>query len=278
MDPAGKVVIVTGASSGIGREVARAFAARRAVVVAVARREERLRALTAELQRSSPDSSFLCGDLGEAPFADSVVAETLRRHGRLDVLVNNAALPSHRHALHLSAGECEAVMRVNFLAAVQLTLAAFPPMLAQRGGTIVNVSSFAAQVAPPREAIYVASKAALNGFTEGLWNDLAGSGIHVALVHTGPIDTEIWEKHDESGGYAGTKHPPQVVVDAIFRAIEERRLEVTAPRRSPTLALARWLKFLAPALVRRGSARLEPVPPALVEAARERARRSLGRD
>ena len=277
MELEGRVVVVTGASSGIGREAALAFGARGAVVVAVARRRERLRTLADALREKSPDSTYLCGDLGDPAFAGSVVPETLARFGRLDVLVNNAALPSHRHALHLSAEECEAVMEVNFLAAARLTLAAFPPMLAQGGGTIVNVSSFAAQVPPPREAIYVASKAALNGFTEGLWNDLAGTGIHVALVHTGPIDTEIWEKHDEPGGYTGTKYPPQVVVDAIFRALEERRVEVTAPRRSATLTLARWLKFFAPALVRRGSARLEPVPPELVDAARERARRSLGR-
>src|SRR5690606_7261929 len=111
--------------------------------------------------------------------------------------------------------------------------AAIPYMLARDGGTIVNVSSFAAKVAPPREALYAASKAALNAFSEGLWSDLAGSGIHVALVNPGPIDTEIWEKEDEPPAYDGKKHPPEIVADAIFEAIEKRLYEVTVPRRSP---------------------------------------------
>ncbi len=100
-------------------------------------------------------------------------------------------------------------MRVNFLSCVWTTFAAIPPMLRQGGGVIVNVSSFAAKVAPPREGLYAASKAAMNAFSEGLWNDLAGSNIHVALINPGPIDTEIWLKEDEPPAYNGPKYPPR---------------------------------------------------------------------
>ena len=102
-------------------------------------------------------------------------------------------------------------------------------MLLAGSGTIVNVSSFAAEVVPPREALYGASKAALHAFTAGLWNDLEGSNLHAALVIPGAIDTEIWEKEDEPVAYRGRKAPPQVVTDAIFEAIEKRRHEITAP-------------------------------------------------
>ncbi len=272
MDYTGRVAIVTGASSGIGSETARALARRGAVVVGVARREEHLKRLVEALRRHSPDSSYLCGDLGIREFAERVVGETLRQRGRVDILVNNAGIPKHKHTYHVSPEEAEQVMRINFLSAVWTTLAALPPMLTQGGGFIVNVSSFAAKVVPPREGIYAASKAAMNSFTEGLWNDLAGSGIHAAIVHPGAIDTEIWDKEDEPPGYRGPKHPPRIVVDAIFEAIEKRRFEVTAPRRSLQLAAARLLRAVAPSLLRMGMARMEPVPEELIERARARAR------
>jgi short-subunit dehydrogenase len=271
-DHRGTVVIVTGASSGIGRVTARAFAARGAVVVGVARREALLRSLADECRRHTPASGWMAGDLGERGFAERVVDDTVARHGRLDVLVNNAAVSKHKQIYHLSAAEAEDVMRINFLSPMWTTLAAIPPMLRQGGGVIVNVSSFAAKVAPPREAVYAASKAALNAFSEGLWNDLAGSNIHVAVVNPGPIDTEIWEKEDEPVAYAGPKYPPEIVADAILAAVERRRHEATVPRWNPALLTARFLRLCLPAVLRFGMARADPVPSAIVERARARAR------
>ena len=270
MDWQGKVAVVTGASSGIGRDLARALAERGCVVVGVARREERLRELAEACARVAPGSGWLAGDLGDRDFAERVVSETLARHGRLDVLVNNAARPKHRHATELAPEEVEEVLRVNFLAPVWTTLAALPAMLRQGGGTIVNVSSFAAEVVPPREAIYAASKRALNAFSEGLWSDLAGSNVHVALVIPGAIDTEIWEKLEEPSAFRGRRHPVRVVTEAILEAIEKRRFTVTAPKRSPQLVLARWLAFLCPPLLRAGLRRMDPVPPEVFERARTR--------
>jgi short-subunit dehydrogenase len=267
-----KIVIVTGASSGIGHVTARAFARRGAVVVGVARREQLLERLVAECRQDSPRSIYLRGDLGERSFAEHVIDDTVARFGRLDVLVNNAAISKHKQIFHMSADEAELVMRVNFLSCVWTTLAAIPYMLNGGGGTVVNVSSFAAKVAPPREAMYAASKAAMNAFSEGLWNDLAGSGIHVALINPGPIDTEIWEKEDEPVAYDGKKYPPEMVSDAVFEAIEKRIHEMTIPRRNLQLVTARILRLLVPSVLRLGMARMEPVPGEVVERARARAR------
>jgi short-subunit dehydrogenase len=272
MDYTGKVVIVTGASSGIGYVNARAFARRGAIVVGVARRGDLLERLIDECRPSSPRSIHLQGDLGERAFAEHVIDETVRRFGKLDVLVNNAAISKHKQIFHLSADEAEHVMRVNFLSCVWTTLAAIPHLLNGGGGTIVNVSSFAAKVAPPREAIYAASKAAMNAFSEGLWNDLAGSDIHVALINPGPIDTEIWLKEDEPAAYDGKKHPPEIVSDAIFEAIERRVHEMTIPKRNAQLVAARILRLLLPSVLRMGMARMEPVPREVVDRARARAR------
>jgi short-subunit dehydrogenase len=273
-----RVAVVTGASSGIGRVTARAFAERGCRVVAVARREERLASLVEECRKRSPESSYLAGDLGVRTFAEHVIDATVRRHGRIDVLVNNAAMTKHKQIYHLSADEAERVLAVNFLSCVWTTLAALPPMLRQGGGFVVNVSSFAACVVPPRESLYAASKAAMSAFTEGLWNDLEGSNVHAALVVPGAIDTEIWEKQEEPAAYRGRRAPPERVADAIFEAIERRRHEIRVPKRKLDLFAARWLRFAAPGILRLGMRRMDPVPPEVVERARERARsgRRLG--
>ncbi len=272
MNYRGKVVVVTGASSGIGYDTAREFARRGSTVVGVARREDLLKRLVSECRGNSPASSYLCGDLGERSFAERVVDDSVATHGRIDVLVNNAGIPSHKQIYDVTADDVERLMRVNFLSGVWTTLAAIPHMLVQGGGTIVNVSSMSAKVAPPRETAYTASKCAMEGFTAGLWNDLAGSNIHVALVVPGPIDTEIWDKDETPSGYKGRRHPPRIVTAAILEAIEKRRHEIIVPKHSPQLVAARWLRFLAPSLLRAGMTWMEPVPGDVVEGARSLAR------
>jgi short-subunit dehydrogenase len=271
VDYPGKVVVVTGASSGIGLVTAKAFATRGSTIVAVARREGLLQKLIAECKAQSPKSTYIAGDLGERAVAERVVDETISTHGKLDVLINNAAVSKHKQIYHTTADEADYVMRVNFMSCVWTTFAAIPHMLRLGGGTIINISSFAAKVAPPRESLYAASKAAMNSFSEGLWNDLKGSNIHVALINPGPIDTEIWLKEDEPPTYHGKKYPPELVTDAIFEAIEKRRFELTIPRRNPMLVAARVLRLLAPGMLRMGMARHEPVPDEVIEKARARA-------
>lgn len=267
----GKVVLLTGASSGIGYVTAQAFARRKATVVAVARREDRLRQLLDECRADSPQSAYIAGDLQRRDFAEHIVDETMRRHGRIDILINNAGVALHKQIYHMATQEAERVMAINFMACVWTTMAAIPHMLHAGGGTIVNVSSFAAKVAPPREAIYAASKAALNSFSEGLWNDLRGSSIHVALINPGPIDTEIWEKDHEPGAYDGRKYPPRIIADAIFEAIERKRHEMTVPKRNPALVTARFLRLFLPSALRFGMSKAEPIPEDVINRARSRA-------
>src|SRR5262249_10495870 len=107
-----KVVVVTGASSGIRLGTAPAFAPRRAIVVGVARREERLQQLMRECQPLVPASSYLVGDLGTREFAERTIDSTVERYGRLDILVNNAAISKHKQIYHMSADEADYVMRV----------------------------------------------------------------------------------------------------------------------------------------------------------------------
>jgi NAD(P)-dependent dehydrogenase (short-subunit alcohol dehydrogenase family) len=280
MDFREKVAVVTGASSGIGKLTAITLAQAGATVVATARRDNLLQEVSAACRKHTADSCHIAGDLGDKAFALRLIDETVQRFGRIDILVNNAAVPMHRPLYEISAEDAEEVMRINFLSCLWTSFAAIPHMLVQgeanaEGGVIVNVSSFAATVVPTHETIYAASKGAMNAFTRGLWNDLAGSGIHCALVIPGPIDTEIWDKFEDENAYSGTKYPAQLVADEIITSIRERRFEVTVPRRNPQLVTARLLATLIPAVIRKGVARMNPVSPQLVRDAIARARAGL---
>jgi short-subunit dehydrogenase len=280
MDFRAKVAVVTGASSGIGRVTALSLAQAGATVVATARREALLQEVSAACREHTSDSCYIAGDLGEKAFAERLVEETIERFGRIDILVNNAAVPMHRPIYEISVEEAEDVMRINFLSCLWTSFAAIPHMLVQgesseEGGTIVNVSSFAATVTPTHETIYAASKGAMNGFTRGLWNDLAGSGIHCTLVIPGPIDTEIWDKFEDENAYSGPLYPAQLVADEILSAIRNRRFEVVVPRRNPQLVAARVFATFIPSLIRKGVARMNPVAPELVRDAIARARNGL---
>ncbi len=280
VEVAGKIAVVTGASSGIGRDTAIALAEAGATVVATARREMRLVELVEELRIHTPDSCHIVGDIGERDFSEGLVSETVARFGRIDILVNNAGIPKHEPLYEISAEDAEALMRVNFLSCLWTTFAAIPHMLLQGeeggdAGCIVNVSSFAATVTPTYETVYAASKGAMNGFTRGLWNDLAGSGIHAVLVIPGPIETEIWDKVHDDGAYSGTKYPARLVADEIVEAIREERFEITVPKRNPQLVSARLFATFFPAVIRKGVAHMNPVDPGLVQSAIARAREGL---
>jgi short-subunit dehydrogenase len=264
-------VIVTGASSGIGREVALAFARRGASVTIAARRAAELEEVGRACVAAGGAAEVIAGDVAAPGVVESLVARTLERFGRIDVVVNNAGVPKHRQFFDVTPEDVEHTLRVNLIAPARLIVAALPAMLRQGEGFLVNVSSVAGKLPPPREAVYAASKFGLTGLTEGLWLDLAGSGVHAIVIHVGPIDTEIWQKTDEPTAYRGRKLPPSAVSAAVLRAIERRQAEVWVPG---GMRLAWWFRVAFPALFRRGAARFDPVPPAAIAAARARARLS----
>ena len=254
-----KIVLITGASSGIGRALAVSMAEAGAIVVAVARRSERLQALLEEIGDYSPTSCYLAGDIGQQDFAEAIVEQTIDRYGRIDIIINNAAIPMHKSLSAIKPAEVAHVMQVNFMACVWTTLAAIPHMHRQGSGTLVNVSSYATKVVPTNESIYVASKSAMNGFTRGLWNDLTGSGIHAMLIHPGPIDTEIWSKLQQPGAYAGKLYSAERTAREMLRAIIKQKREVVVPRWSASLIMGQLVNAVAPAIVRASVQRMDPV-------------------
>jgi short-subunit dehydrogenase len=195
-DVAGRRVLVTGASSGIGAGLAEAFAKAGATVGLVARREDRLAEVLERCRQHSPSSRMWVADLAQHSAVDALAVAAMSELGGVDVLVNNAGIPKRRHVTALDAATVDAVMNINYSSPVRLTLALLPQMLERGEGRILNISSVAATLSPPGEAAYAATKAAVTVFSESMAVDLWDTGVKVTVVYPGVVDTELFTLPD----------------------------------------------------------------------------------
>jgi short-subunit dehydrogenase len=216
MDFAGKHVLVTGASSGIGAALAEEFAKRGAVVGMCARRRDRLESVLARCIMHSPASRAWVTDLADPAEVDRLAATATEELGQIHVLVNNAGIPKRRHISHLSIPTVESVMQINFFAAARLMLSVLPGMVRQGEGHIVNISSVAATLSSPGEAAYVASKAALSSFSESMAIDLWQTGVKILVVYPGVVETELYEVADNDPLLAPIE---PITVDEVVKAV-----------------------------------------------------------
>jgi NAD(P)-dependent dehydrogenase (short-subunit alcohol dehydrogenase family) len=227
---AGKKVLVTGASSGIGAALAEGFAARGAVVGICARREDRLRDVLELLRKHSPESRAWPLDLSELDAVESFARRAEDELGGIDVLVNNAGIPKRRSVTELSPEVVDAVMAINYSSPVRLTLALLPGLI-DRGGRIVNVSSVAARLGPGTEAAYAASKAALTAWSEAMCVDLADTDVKVHVVNPGIIDTELFRLPDNDEPIADMSMalPVDAIVQPVFDQLDSGTFEIYVP-------------------------------------------------
>jgi len=186
----GRVAIVTGASRGIGRAIAQQLARQGAVVVAAARGEN-ARAVVDEIVASGGRAEAVSLDVTEPGAAEQLVAKTLERHSRIDVLVNNAGIARDQLLLRMKRDDWDAVLATNLTAAFALSQAVLKPMIRQRGGRIISISSVVGQSGNAGQANYAASKAGLIGFTKALALEVASRGITANVVAPGLIETDM---------------------------------------------------------------------------------------
>jgi short-subunit dehydrogenase len=242
------VALVTGASSGIGEATARRLARiPGARLVLVARREDRLRALAATL---GDQTSFVAVDLLDEDAPERIRAHVSERHGRLDLLVNNAGA-----AWRATFGEggyenVSRTMAINFNAQVRLTEALLPLLRTSAPSSIVNVASTAGRVARAGSGAYSASKFALIGWSDSLWAEERSHGVHVGLVLPGFISTEGFPQAELTARplTRWIVSTPEKAAEAIYQTGVEKRPERYVPR---PYYLAALLRILTPALVRR---------------------------
>src|SRR5581483_4591044 len=250
LDLQGRIAVVTGASSGIGRRMALDLAMHGAVVTAIARRKDRLDELAAEMVRVSPESRGVECDVSDIDAYLTVLHQLEHDHGRIDVLVNNAGI-----------GEPEgdgiepyrAVMETNYFAPVASTLAVLPGMQARGDGDVVNVSSDSGRAPQPIEPGYSASKAALSAFTEALSFQAERYGVRLHVLYPGWVPTEMTTGPD---GTVEGQFPPKLVrrTDAqvsqlLLDGLGTKRVELDATKLARVAPIA---KTLFPRAYRRG--------------------------
>jgi short-subunit dehydrogenase len=247
MDLAGRRVLVTGASRGIGESIAREAAARGATVALVARNAEAVQKLAADLGGTAHPA-----DLADAAQVANLIHRVEDEAGAIDVLVNNAAVGEPAGIMDMDADLVTQTIAVNLVAPIELCRQAVPRMLRRGGGHIANVSSMAGVSALPGMSIYNASKAGLSHLTASLRADLRGLPVKTTLIELGPSPTDMlgnvttYAPTDRAFKRAYRLHiivdvPREVVATATVDAIAKGRRHVRLPRRAvlfPLLAEA----------------------------------------
>jgi len=186
-----KVAIVTGASQGIGRETALALAQAGAKVVAAARNEEKLATLVREIAAAGGEAFALKMDVADAEQVKAGFKQVIEKSGRLDILVNNAAVTRDGLAMRMKKEDWEAVLQTNLTGAHFCIQQALPTMMKARAGRIINISSVVAQSGNAGQANYVAAKAGLIGLTKAIAIEIASRNVTVNAVAPGFIETPM---------------------------------------------------------------------------------------
>ncbi len=228
-----KNVIITGASGGIGAQMAALCAERGANLVLLARNLEKLNALKADLQsRFSVDIFVHKLDVSDTDEVSAVFSEILAHIGQVDILVNNAGFGIFREAHEAKIEEIKGMFEVNVVGLMACTSMVLPVMRKQRSGHIINIASQAGKIATPKSSIYSATKHAVLGYTNSLRMELADSNVYVTAVNPGPIETNFFNIADEKGTYVKNVRkfllkPEYValkVVDAMLKPVREINL------------------------------------------------------
>jgi len=237
--------VVTGASSGIGREIAFAMGRAGAEQLLVARREERLRTVAEEVQTTGARVEVFAGDVTDPAARAGIVDACRERFGGLDVLINNAGIGALGYFADASEDRLRQIMEVNFFALVELTRAAIPLLSESEHAIVVNVSSVLGHCAVPRMAEYCASKFAVQGFSDAVRPELATLGIDVLVVSPGTTESEFFDNLIERRTGAllpgRPRTPASDVARDTVRAIERGRREIIPSRSGRLLCLGQRL-------------------------------------
>jgi len=190
------VVLITGASSGIGLESAKLFAARGCKVALLARHPERLAAAGREVEKAGGEVMTTAADVADESSVTAAIRAVEKQFGRVDILLNNAGTGFATDLATCSLEDFRRIFETNVTGIFLATRAVLPGMKERKSGHIINVSSIVGKVSNPNAPLYCASKHALNGYTSGLLQQVGKDGIRVSLVSPSAVDTAYWDGRD----------------------------------------------------------------------------------
>jgi short-subunit dehydrogenase len=252
----GSRAVVTGASSGIGRAIARELGRQGADLVLVARREDRLQQVAEEIRGGGRRVEVVAGDVTDPAVRTQVLQRARSVLGGQDILVNNAAVAALGRFQDADPGRLRRIFEVSFFALVELTRDALPLLMQGRAPIIVNIGSILGHMAIPHLSEYCAAKYAVRGFSEALRAELHSCGVDVLVVSPATVETEIWERMIEETAPTAWRArrglTPEAVATATVKAMRRGRREVL-PGWTPKLL--NFINRVCPAVVAWSTAR-----------------------
>ena len=248
MDFKDKVVLITGASSGIGRQTAIEFAKLGANIVLVARRKEKLEQVETELKKFQTTTLTCSCDVSKKDQVQQMSKIVLEKFDSVDILVNNAGFAIYGSVSDLSIDDIESQMKTNYFGMIYCIKNFLPSMLKKNSGHIVNVASVAASFGLPGIASYCASKFAMLGFSEGLKHELKDTGVGITVVSPIMVRTDFFDhpSFEKMPQYSPTSLSSKTVAKAILKAANSPRLEIIVPS---VVRGAVWFKNTFPYLI-----------------------------
>jgi len=243
-----KVVLITGASSGIGRTSAIQFAKKGASIILVARRKKKLEQVAEDLKKFNVSTLVCECDVSNKSQVQEMSKIVLEKYGSIDVLVNNAGFAIYGSVSNLTIEEIESQMATNYFGMVYCIKNFLPSMIKKKSGHIVNVASVAASFGLPGIAPYCASKFAMLGFSEGLKHELKETGVGITVVSPIMVRTTFFDhpSFENMPKYSPTSLSAETVAKAILKAANSPRLEIIVPA---VVRGAVWMKNTFPYLI-----------------------------
>ena len=245
MDFKNNVVLITGASSGIGKEAAIEFAKLGANIVLVARRKEKLEKVSNELKEFHISTLICQCDISKKDQVKEMSKIVLEKFDSIDILVNNAGFAIYGAVSDLTIDEIESQMKTNYFGMIYCIKNFLPSMLKKKSGHIVNVASVAASFGLPGIASYCASKFAMLGFSEGLKHELKDTGVGITVVSPIMVRTDFFDhpSFEKMPKYSPISLSSKTVAKTILKAANSPRLEIIVP---PVARGAVWIKHTFP--------------------------------
>ncbi len=229
-----KVIVITGASGGLGKEIALQAARRGAQLVLIARNREKLLRVKKEIEAFSEQAVhiYVC-DVADMEAVGRTFSDIHQEIGEIDVLVNNAGFGRFEDALELDLPESKAMIDVNVLGVISCTKMVLPEMVKRKQGHIINIASQAGKIATPKSSVYAATKHAVLGFSNALRLEMAEHAIYVTTVNPGPIATDFFDIADLSGDYVKNVGKymlkPDFVAEKVVGCMLTNKREINLP-------------------------------------------------